>query len=511
MKLGIDLGTTRTVVAAVREGCYPVACFQAGDALRDYVPGLAALTDAGLVFGAEAVTVTAPTRLLRSIKRIASRLAPDAQVEGLEVSALDLVTGYLRSLRRALVESSNLDLDPEEPLEAMVAVPASASAPQRYLTLEAFRRAGFGVLGMINEPTAAAIEYAHRDLRDFGARSPKRFVVVYDLGGGTFDASAISLAGQRFELLASEGIAQLGGDDFDFEILTLALETLRIGLDAGDVSRADALLEACRQAKEGLGASSRRLLVDLSEHVPGAEPVILPTVELYARCQPFVDRTLECLERLLGDLPHGGRELAAVYVAGGSAVFPPVLRALRSRHARKIKLAPLPHAATAVGLAIAADPDAGVFVREATTRHVGVWREAAGGGEKVFDPIIAKGELPQRNEPLVLERRYAPAHRVGHLRFVECTRLGAHGEPVGDLTPLDEVLFPYDPLLADLDLREHVAERTLDLSGHEIVETYTCGADGRVSVVIENRTRGYRREYRLGERAAPVGSEARPR
>ena len=63
------------------------------------------------------------------------------------------------------------------------------------------------------------------------------------------------------------------------------------------------------------------------------------------------------------------------------------------------------------------------------------------------------------------------------------------------------MLFPYDPLLADLDLRAHVAERTLDLTGHEIVETYTCGADGRVSVVIENRTRGYRREYRLGERA----------
>jgi hypothetical protein len=236
--------------------------------------------------------------------------------------------------------------------------------------------------------------------------------------------------------------------------------------------------------------------------------VILRSADLYARCQPFIDRTLECLERLLADLPHGGRELAAVYVAGGSALFPPVLRALRQRHARKIKVAPLPHAATAVGLAVAADPDAGVFVREATTRHLGVWREAAGGREKVFDPIIAKGELPARGGPLVLERRYTPAHRVGHLRFVECTRLGAHGEPAGDLTPLDDVLFPYDPRLADRDLRDHAAERTPDLSGNEIVETYTCGADGRVSVVIENRTRGYRREYRLGERAAPPAFSA---
>lgn len=499
MKLGIDFGTTRTVVAAVQDGRYPVACFQAGDALADHVPGFAARTDAGVVFGADAAAHGVPQRLVRSIKRVASRIAPDERVEGLGLTALELVTEYVRALRRALVESSNLDLDPAEPLEAMVAVPASASARQRYVTLEAFRAAGIEVLGMINEPTAAAIEYAHRDLRQLGPRSPKRSLVVYDLGGGTFDASTISLAGQRFELIASDGIGQLGGDDFDVEILVLALETLGIDPATVDVSNATALLERCRQAKEGLGANSRRLLVDLSDLVPGAEPAILPVAELYARCQPHVERTLECLDRLLGDLPFGGRELAAIYVAGGSAVFPPVLRSLRQRHARKIKLAPLPHAATAVGLAVAADPDAGVFVREATTRHVGVWREGADGREKIFDPLVAKDDLPQSDEPLVVQRRYQPAHRVGHLRFVECTRLGAHGDPVGELTPLGEVLFPYDPHLADRDLREHAAQRTADLAGHEIVETYTYGRDGRVSVVIENRTRGHRREYRLGE------------
>ena len=502
MKLGIDLGTTRTVVAAAQDGRYPVACFQVGDSVCDHVPGLAALTEAGLVYGAEAAAQAEPRRLLRSIKRIASRLPPDAPVDDLEVTALDLVTGYVRALRGALVERSSLDLDPEEPLEAMVAVPASAGARQRYLMLEAFRRAGFEVLGMINEPTAAAIEYAQRSLRGLGPRSPKRFLVVYDLGGGTFDASTISLTSQHFDLLASDGIAQLGGDDFDVEILVLALEMMGVDPAAVDLSQAATLLEACRIAKEGLGATSRRLLVDLSDLLPGAEPVILPTGELYARCQPLVERTIECLDRLHGSLPFGGRELAAIYVAGGGALFPPVLRSLRQRYARKIQLAPLPHAATAVGLAVAADPHAGVLVREVTTRHLGVWREASDGLEKVFDWLIAKGDLPQRGEPLVLERRYEPAHRVGHLRFVECARLGSQGEPTGELTPLEEVLFPYDPLLADRDLRDHAADRTGALAGQEIVETYTCGRDGRVSVVIENRTRGYRREYWLGEGAS---------
>jgi molecular chaperone DnaK (HSP70) len=213
------------------------------------VPGLAALTDAGVVFGAEAAALPAPRCLVRSIKRAASRLEPDAPVEGLGVSALDLVAGYLRALRCALVERSNLDLDPDEPLEAMVAVPASASARQRYLTLEAFRRAGIEVLGMVNEPSAAAIEYAHRDLRQLGSRSPKRSLVVYDLGGGTFDASTMSLVGQRFDLIASDGIAQLGGDDIDVEILSFALETLGMNESAVDFSLAPVLLERCRQAK----------------------------------------------------------------------------------------------------------------------------------------------------------------------------------------------------------------------------------------------------------------------
>jgi molecular chaperone DnaK len=503
MRLGIDFGTTRTVVAAVQQGRHPVVCFEVGDEVRDSVPGLAAVADAGVVYGADAALAGGPAQLVRSIKRIASRVAPDDPVAPVGLSALELVTGYLRALRAALLERSNLDCAPGEPLEAMVAVPAAAGSTQRYLTLEAFRRAGFDVLGMINEPTAAAIEYAHRNLRQMGPRSPKRFLVVYDLGGGTFDGSVISLADRRFELLASDGIAQLGGEDFDLEILVFALETLGLEADAVDTRRAPALLEACREAKETLQPSNRRLLVDLSELLPGVEPVVLPVAELYARCQPLVDRTLESLERLLGDLPYGGRELAGIYVAGGSALFPPVLRALRSRYARKIKLAPIPHAATAVGLAVAADPDAAVAVREATTHHIGVWREGAEGREKTFDPILAKGTLPAEGGEVVLERRYAPAHRVGHLRYVECSRLGEDGAPAGELTPLEEVLFPYDPALADCDLREAAAQRTGVLGSDEIVETYTCGRDGRISVVIENRTRGHRREYRLGEAPRP--------
>src|SRR5690606_27645379 len=142
-----------------------------------------------------------------------------------------------------------------------VAVPANAASRQRYLTLEAFRRAGFTPVAMLNEPTAAAVELAHLHLGELGKKSPKRYVVVYDLGGGTFDTSAVSLEGRRFVLIASEGIAERGGDDFDEIVLHAACSQLGIPMPTG-APRA-AALERAREAKESLRTASKKLLVDL--------------------------------------------------------------------------------------------------------------------------------------------------------------------------------------------------------------------------------------------------------
>jgi molecular chaperone DnaK (HSP70) len=511
MRLGIDFGTTRTVVAAAVDGRYPVAVFETPRGYSDFVPSLAVRAPNGMTLGWDALAGLAPDSpaeaVVGSIKReVASRPPDDPLGElGIQGTALDLATGYLNHLRRSLLEHSNLDIDPEEPLEAMVAVPAHAATSQRYLTVEAFKRAGFKVLGLINEPTAAAIEYAHNNLAALGRRSPKRYVVVYDLGGGTFDTSAVSLVDRRFELLATEGIGRLGGDDFDAEILTLALAEAKISEESlSRVARAR-LSAACREAKEGLSPSSRRLLVDLGAALPGAEAVALDVERINAACQPLVQRTLELLSSILdrvrehGIDPENPRELGGVYLVGGATAFPLVSRTLRELYKRKVLLAPQPHAATAVGLAIAADPAAQVFVREAVTRHFGVWREGEGGRDKVFDPIIAKGRLPD-DGTISIERRYWPVHAVGHLRFIECTGVGRDGRPEGDLTPWGELLFPYDPALRERrDLSDIPPDRKLSAAHAEIVERYSYGRDGTIAVSIENATHGYSRRYVLGQ------------
>jgi len=508
MRLGIDFGTTRTVVAAAVDGRYPVAVFETPRGYADFIPSMAVGGKGDLSLGWEALVGLggAKDSIVRSIKREASSRHPDERLSdlGLERSALELTADYLAFLRRSLLERSNLEIGPDEPLEAMVAVPASASTSQRYLTVEAFNRAGFRVLGLVNEPTAAAIEYAHNNLSSLGRRSPKRYVVVYDLGGGTFDSSAVSLVDRRFELIATEGISRLGGEDFDAVILDLALAQAGVRADGLAPLVRNQLLEACREAKEALGAGSRRLFVDFGTALAGLEPVTLDMAAVNEAVMPLVERTLELLDRVLlrvrdhGIDPENPRELGGVYLVGGGTAFPIVGRVLRERYKRKVLVAPQPHAATAVGLAIAADPEAGIFVREAVTRHFGVWREGEAGRSKIFDPIINKGALPD-GATLTIERRYHPVHAVGHLRFLECTDVGPDGVPRGDLTPWGDVLFPYDPTLAESDdLRGLPLDRRLSVPDVEIVEHYAYDRDGVISVSIENRSRGYTRKYVLG-------------
>ena len=501
MRLGIDFGTTRTLVAAASGGRYPIAAFDAGDSFREYLPGYAAHDGERWLFGWEAAAAVRGNRAaFRSIKRLITGLAPDEPVPGAPdgITAIELATGYMRYLRRALSESSNLDIDADERLPVTIAVPANAGTRQRYLTIEACSNAGFEVEALLNEPTAAAVEFAHRNLTSVGQRSPKRYVVVYDLGGGTFDTSAVSLLERRFDLLSTEGIGRLGGDDFDQVICELAAEAA--GVDPAELG--PGVLESCREAKESLSANSRKLLVDLGGE---REPVVLDVADVYERCEPLVDRTIGLLGELFARLadhdidPDNPRELGGIYLVGGAVQLPLIGRRLRSIYKRKIQLAPQPHAATAVGLAICADPEAEIFVREAATRYFGVWREALGGREKVFDQIISK-DTAIGDGDLVVRRDYRPSHTIGALRFIECARLTRDGQPAGDITPWAQVRFPYAAELAALDDLDAVeVERSEAVTGSDIAEIYTYRRDGTIAVDIENRTHGYQRRFVLGQ------------
>ena len=216
-----------------------------------------------------------------------------------------IVSGVVFCLARNLLEHSNLPSVKSGLVEVMLGVPANANSNQRFLTAEAFRQAGFSVLGLLNEPSDASIEFGHRDRasRQKKARNP---ILVYDLGGGTFDASLVAMDETGQGVIASEGIGSLGGDDFDETLAELALDAAGISADERDrLSQAEMfhLQEECRAQKESLHPNTRNVSVDLGVVREGWPHVALPVAHFYERCQVLVQETLNATEDLLA--AHG--------------------------------------------------------------------------------------------------------------------------------------------------------------------------------------------------------------
>src|SRR5690242_13977864 len=174
MRLGIDFGTTRVVVAAVDRGNYPLVSFETLEGPMDWFPPVVALREEERRYGWSAWASQAEPgwTFIRSLKRTLEDAGPETmlKVDGRDHRLMELLVGMTTELKRTL----GLD----EALEVMLGVPANANSNQRFLTVEAFQRAGFQVLGLLNEPSAAAIEFGHR-------QQPRGRLLVYDLGGGT--------------------------------------------------------------------------------------------------------------------------------------------------------------------------------------------------------------------------------------------------------------------------------------------------------------------------------------
>ena len=174
---------------------------------------------------------------------------------------------------------------------------------------------------------------------------------------------------------------------------------------------------------------------------------------------------------------------------------------LREEFGRKVKRSEYTRSATAIGLAIQADATSGYALREMFTRTFGVWRESDAGERMIFDPIFPRAtRLPGAGDPpLSVRRRYRPVHNVGDFRYLEAGHVDDDGQPSGDITVWDEILFPFDPVLADVRTLDALAVDHSDRAAvQQIEEQYACDAAGVVTVTIRNLTSHYGREYKLG-------------
>jgi hypothetical protein len=148
--------------------------------------------------------------------------------------------------------------------------------------------------------------------------------------------------------------------------------------------------------------------------------------------------------------------------------------------------------------AVAADGATGYQLRERFTRHFGVWRETEDGRSVALDVLFEKETLlPEKNQRLTRARRYQPTHNIGHFRFLECSRIDAEGHPTGDLTPWDELYFPFDPALRGEARLESVPVKRTAPAEQLIEELYTYDENGIIEVSIIDHTNHYQRAYRI--------------
>jgi len=506
VRIGIDFGTTRIVVAAADRGNYPLVNFEAPDGrIRDWFPPVLAVAGERRVYGWEALELQGKPgwTLVRSLKRWLKNAGPHSEIEiaGHQINLSLVTTEMMAALRRELVECSTLGGSKSDVLQVMLGVPANANSNQRFLTEEAARVAGFEVLGLSNEPSAAAIEFAYRNTADRRSRA-KGGLLVYDLGGGTFDVSLVSLGETEHSVVASDGIPDFGGDDFDKILAKLALAAAGIPvqeqeqLTAGEVFL---LLDECREKKESLNPNSRKVTVDLERVRECWSEVSIAADAFYERCRPMIEVSRGLVEDLLS--AHPNQVIDTLYLTGGGSELPPVARILRETFGRRVRRSAYMRSATAIGLAIRAAGHEDCILRDQFTQNFGVWREADDGHNVVFDVIFSRGmNLPRKGaEPLRIIRTYRPVHNIGHFRYLECAHLDVHNQPHGEISNWDEIRVPFDPnLRASMDLRRQPVRRFAAGEGPVIEEEYTCDSNGNLKVRICEKGSEYAKEYRLG-------------
>jgi molecular chaperone HscA len=331
LAVGIDLGTTNSLVATVRHGI-PVVLPDAEG--RPLLPSIVRYADRGVDVGypAQDALVVDPQNTIVSVKRLMGRgladLSDARRFPYRFIDAPGMVQIETRSGIRTPVEVSAeilraLRLRAEASLGgalagAVVTVPAYFDDAQRQATKDAAQLAGLNVLRLLNEPTAAAIAYGLDN-------ASEGIYAVYDLGGGTFDLSILKLSRGVFEVLATAGDTALGGDDFDHRVYCWALETSHVGPVSASDTRL-VMLKA-REAKENLTAhASTPLVATLStgERID----LTLTAATFTAITETLVGKTLGPVRKALRDAKLTPGEIDGVVMVGGATRMPQIQKAV---------------------------------------------------------------------------------------------------------------------------------------------------------------------------------------
>jgi len=394
--IGIDLGTTNSCAAIVRGGRPEVIPNAEGDRVT---PSAVAFTESGeLLVGklAKRQAVLNPERTVLSIKRKMGtdyrvKISLDGQVK--EYSPEQISAFILQKIKRDAEEYLGTKIK-----KAVITVPAYFNNLQRQATKDAGKIAGLEVLRIINEPTAAALAYGLD-------RQGEQKIVVYDLGGGTFDVSILEIGEGVFEVVATDGDTQLGGDDFDRRIMDWLIEEFKkdTGIDLrNDPAAMQRLRDAAEQAKIELSSrmETQISLPYITADASGPKHLdkTLTRAKFEAMIEDLLERTMKIVDNALAAAKLTPEDIDQVVLVGGSTRIPKVQELVAEKFTKgKINKEINPDEVVALGAAIQAAILAGemdeVVLLDVTPLTLSI--ETLGG---IATPII------ERNTTIPVER-----------------------------------------------------------------------------------------------------------
>ncbi len=354
--VGIDLGTTNSAVAYIRNGKPEIIASPRGERI---IPSVVLIDPQGKVVvgeDARASLVAMPDRTIAAVKR---KMGAEERIPlgGQELLPQEISATILRELKR-YVDA----LYGEGEKEAVITVPAYFTDEQRRATKEAGELAGFVTERIINEPTAAALAFGLANMEE------DRHLLVYDLGGGTFDVSIVEMIGGLLEVKASHGNRFLGGEDFDWKLVDWFAERMiaENGVDPREDIRAKALLkqEAERVKKELSAAETVQVslpLVTVKDNRPiGLQAEVTRSVFLEL-IEPFLAETMASVDRVIADAELTPQAIDEVLLVGGSTRIPRVGELIRERFGKAPRADIDPDEAVALGAAVQAGLKSGAL------------------------------------------------------------------------------------------------------------------------------------------------------
>jgi molecular chaperone HscA len=403
--VGIDLGTTNSLVAYMKDG--EAIAVKDDDGKRTLVPSVIHFGDEGILVGDQARSklITEPERTIYSVKRLMGKSYDDVnsfenylsykiidqdenalvkiQIGDTFYSPIELSAEILKSLKKRIEDRLG-----QEVQKAVITVPAYFNDTQRQATRDAGKLAGLDVLRIINEPTAASLAYG------IGVDpNEERTVVVYDLGGGTFDVSILQIQQGIFEVLSTNGDTFLGGDDFDRKIIDYWINRGQVSKDKFDKDKS-------YKQEVRLQAEEAKKVISSEDQYKNGDLVITKDA-FNALIQPLVDRTIDSCKRALKDSGLTKADISNVIMVGGSTRVPLVKESISEFFDKIVEDKLNPDEVVALGAAIQGDILAGnqkgMLLLDVTPLSLGI--ETVGG---LMDAII-----PRNNKvPAKVGRNY---------------------------------------------------------------------------------------------------------